>query len=465
MANSRRMLTSLDPQIELDQSQKDAIEKLSGEAGGLCWMNVGDGKTRVALTVANEVLNNDGYYIIVCVARRAAFYDWTTEVATLQLPFGVIEAEHVQQEHVFNSRVMVLVSEGKLLTPATIDLLRAIEDQIGCFIVDEGWLYKNPQSQKHLALRQFTQNHPTIVLSGSVMTAQDLVDIYGQVAISGRQKVFGTLTKFRQTYQTGIAAAGPGSWARWVPKPGAYKAIMEKIAPFTYLNISDIKRVKTTVQIIKTQMTDKQRDYLKELKETAAIEGKFELTNMGNIITKAQQISNGWLEDDKGGVEYFESGKVDRLCLLVDELLQTTYKMVIWCAFRKDIERLKDEFERRDVKSKIATLQGGEPFDVDLWGWVRCRICLATEASGSSVNHFAQVPYAIYFSQDFKWHSLQQSSGRHTRRSSEHRTAYNIFLHSDKTLDSKVYYTVRASQHSEKSFIRQMDVMQWIKEG
>jgi hypothetical protein len=98
-----------------------------------------------------------------------------------------------------------------------------------------------------------------------------------------------------------------------------------------------------------------------------------------------------------------------------------------------------------------------------LWKDKDCRICLATEASGSSVNHFAQVPYAIYFSQDTKWHSLQQSAGRHTRRSSQHTVAYNIFLHTEKFLDAQVYYTVRTSQQSERSFIRQMDVMAWLK--
>ena len=252
----------------------------------------------------------------------------------------------------------------------------------------------------------------------------------------------------------------PGS--SWYPKPGSYKAIMDAIAPFTYLHMPAAHRVETRSILIKTESLPSQRKLLTELKETAAIEGAFELKNMANIVTKAQQISDGWLKADDGNVKHFESGKVNRLEALVEELLQTEYKMVVWCAFREDINRLAHLTDL--FKVKVATLQSGEVFDSTLWQRASCRICLATEASGSSVNHFAQVPYAIYFSQDFKWHSLQQSAGRHTRRSSLHSVAYNIFLHSDKpSLDAQVYWTVRKSMHSEKSFIQALDVKQWIE--
>lgn len=445
------MLKSSDVFSLFDPAQLSAYRKLKAENGGIIWMHVGDGKTRPALMAAWEI--SWDYPIIIVICRRVAFDDWKEEIATLQLDCQVLLAEDVPPKAEWPYKAIVLMSEGKINN----DLIDALDGLIGCVIIDEGYLYKNPRSQHSLAVAKFNQKHPTILVSGSVMTARDIVDIYGQVSAVGRCKELApTLTRFRSLYQNGIQ----GNFFTWQPKPTAYKEIMERIEPFTYLHMPDIRRVQTKTQIFKVQPTPRQYALFKELKETAAVEGKFELNNMANVITKAQQISNGWLKDDEGNVEYFESTKVNRTVGLVDELLHTDYKQVIWCAFREDIARLKEGL--KVLNCNVATFMSGKPFDVEQWKRKDCRICLATEAMGSSVNHFAQVPYAIYFSQDSKFHSLQQSQGRHTRRSSEHPIAYFLYLHTDKSLDSRVYWTVQASRRSEKSFIRQMDVLQWI---
>lgn len=453
-----------------DKHQLDAYNKLVAENGGIVWMRVGDGKTRIALKAAETIAKNDNYPLIIIIARRAAFYDWKQEIATLQMNAVIYEIDDTPIEHLpcitikNDYQIFLLVSDGMIAKDKTQEyILQLINTKsLACIIVDELWLYKNPKSAKHKALTEFTSEHPTIGISGSIMTARDIVDIYGQVAAVGRGKALAkNLSAFRQFFQTGIA----GQFMSWYPKPGAYKSMMEKIAPFTYIYfpLKQIRQAKDI--IIKVQPTQQQLDLLKELKETAAIEGKFELTNMANLITKAQQISNGWLKAEGGDVENFVSTKVDRLVALVEEILQEeeTNKLVIWCAFREDINRLHRRLETTFPKIGIATLQSGREFDTKLWGRKDCRICIATEASGTSINHFAQVPFGIYFSQDFKWTSLQQSQGRHTRRSSLHDTAYFYFLHTEKSLDAQVFYTVKTAVSSEKSFIKQMDVLQWVK--
>lgn len=444
-----------------DPPQQAAYDKLIAENGGIVWMNVGEGKTRVALMAGVQIAKDSGHPIVLVICRRAAFYDWAQEIATLQLDVDI------QQVETWVGRVegttIILMSEGMLLNPVLQDEVYQLhkKDLIGVIVVDELWLYKNPKAQKHKALRQWTEQHPTIGLSGSIMTARDMVDIFGQVAAVGRMKQLAhSLTRFRETYQTGIA----GNYFSWYPKPGAYKAIMEKIEPFVYIHMPRVSERRARQNILKVLPTQQQLDLFKELKETAAIEGHFELTNMANIVTKAQQISNGYLKGEGGNVEQIHSPKVDRCIALIEEILaqNETNKVVVWCAFRLDIARLW--FDLRELYEKVATLQSGDTFDYELWNRKDCRICLATEASGTSINHFAQVPYGIYFSQDFKWTSLQQSQGRHTRRSSLHETAYFTFLHTEKSLDAQVFYTVKTAASSEKSFINQMDVLQWVKE-
>lgn len=460
MVDNRMLATTADI---FDPHQQAAHDKLIAENGGIVWMNVGDGKTRVALMAAVNIAQDSGHPVVLVVARRAAFYDWQQEIATLQLDVDVLEAELSTERQLVEATrtTIVLISEGMISNFIIQDICLKLANnhQIGVIIIDELWLYKNPKSERHKSIKTWTKLFPSIGISGSIMTARDIVDIYGQVAAIGRgESLARHLTNFREQFQTGIS----GAYFSWYPKKGAYKAIMDRIEPFVYLHMPKQTERKTRTNILKVCPTDQQLELLTELKQTAAIEGYFELNNVANIITKAQQISNGWLKGESGDITNIESSKVDRTVALVEEILEanSTNRVVIWCAFRHDINRLRDKML---LLSNVATLQSGQEFNHKLWAKSTCRICLATEASGTSVNHFAQVPYGIYFSQDFKWTSLQQSQGRHTRRSSLHDTAYFTFLHTEKSLDSQVFYTVKHATSAERSFIKQMDIKQWVE--
>jgi hypothetical protein len=442
--------------INLYPQQAEAYKKMVREGGGVVWMRVGTGKTRVGLYSAISLAHSRA---IIVVCRRAAFSDWASEVATLQLPHQVRNVEDVRFDEVFVEFTIVLVSEGMLLSAAIADTLTRLaqNDQVGAYIIDEGYLFKNPRSQKHKQLKSLCEDIPTILMSGSIMPARDLVDIYGQVELSGHGKRLAKhLSDFREQFQTGIQ----GHFFGWYPKQGAYKTIMERIEPFTYIYMPLKSDRKIQESILKVDPSAEQLAYFKELKETAAIEGKFELTNMATIALKAQQISNGWIKHEGNAIEWIDSPKLDRCVALIEEIIADGSQVVVWCAFREDITRLGEK-----LAHPVATLQSGKAFDIAGWNKGKYKICLATEASGSSVNHFAQVKYGIYFSQDTKWLSLQQSQGRHDRRSSQHNTCFFTFLHTKKSLDSQIYYTVRTSQSVEKGVIANLDVLQWLKEG
>lgn len=406
--------------------------------------------------------------MIAVVCRRAAFYDWQQEIATLQLAsdWETLAIEDVDLDTLFKRPTFILVSDGMLKNPEIIAALQSLINlkYLGALLIDEGYLYCNPASQRSIAVNKISRLIPTVVVSGSIMPARDLTQIYGQaVAANKNKRVAPTLTKFRQEYQKGIS----GNFFSYYPKPGAYRAIMEKMAPFTSLYMplkNERERVESILRVAPNQT---QKDYLLELKKTMAVEGYFETNSVLTCIQRGQQISNGWLKGKDGDVRYFQSSKVDRAVALVQEILASDEKqLVIWCAYREDIKRLRFalDAEGGGKTPQIATLQSGERFDAEGWHAKKYAICLATEASGSSINHFAQCPNAIYFSQDFKWLNLQQSQGRTDRVSSAHPVCYYTFLHTDKTPDARVFYTVRGAAASERSFIKQFDVLSWMGE-
>lgn len=445
-----------------------AYNTLIKSIGGVIFWKVGKGKTRISLLAANTLTTIRigvgasliKIQVVGIIARRAAFDDWKNEIATLQLDWDIQEIEDVDASKALQRNTFILISDGKLLSQITVGTLQRLVrfQQMKCLIVDEGWLYCNPKSQRHKSLSTVNTKIPTIVLSGSVMPSKDLVQIYGQVAAAGKGKELArNLTDFRSQFQVGIQ----GNFFSWYPKPGAYNAIMSKIAPFTHVYFPHENKGKITESIIKVTPTQQQLDYFKELKETYAVEGVVEFNSAATLIQKIQQISNGWLKGEGGRIIDFTSTKINRCKALVEEINQGGYPAVIWCAFRHDVERLTAEI--RNKSCNVATFMSGSEFDS--WGWKKGKynVCIATEASGSSVNHFAQCPYGIYFSQDWKWKNMEQSQGRHTRQSSKHPTTYFYFLHTDKSMDARVHFTVKKSASSERSFINTLDVNQWLK--
>ena len=457
----------------LSPKQREAYNQFVETKGGLAFWKVGTGKTRIGILTAIASLVGESHMIAV-ICRRAAFYDWRNEVATLQLDWWQTpEIEDFDKDTVFNIESFVLVSDGLLRNPSIIATLQSLinKNYLGAIIVDEGYLYCNPASQRSKALRQLTCQLPTVVLSGSIMPARDLTQIYGQaIAASKNALIAPTLTKFRQAFMKGIQ----GNFFSWYPKPGAYKAIMEKMAPFTNIHMPPNRERTWHEQVLKVRPYPEQTDALRQLKTTWAVDDKVELNNALTVIQQGQYISNGYLKGKEGDVTYIPSSKVDRAVALIQEILASDDKqVVVWCAYREDIKRLRHALDeegeatvaqRLRPNSRIATLQSGDLFDVQAWKAKKQCICLATEDSGSSINHFEQVPYAIYFSQNFKWLSLQQSQGRHDRASSQHRDVYFYFLHTERSPDARVHYTVKGAAGAERSFIQQFDVSKWIGE-
>jgi hypothetical protein len=449
---------------QLYDKQQEAFDLLCKENGGVGWMRVGAGKTRVGILAALFLTNQRNCPVILCVCRRSSFYDpWTTEVATLQLNVDVKQIEEFECDHSFKPKrpTLVLISEGKLINKRTINqMLYLVEHEIaGALILDEGWLYKNPKAQKHIAITNFARHLPTILLSGSIMPKRDLVDIYGQITAAGRGPTLArSLTDFRAKYQMGIS----GNFFAWYPKPGAYMEIMQKVRPYTYIYFPKDHERKIHETVKKIPLTAEQKDYIEQLKHYAEIESEkvnFQLNSMSAVIIKAQQISDGWVRSPDGTIDYVDSNKIDVCVDMVEDIIAGGERVVVWCAFREDIRRLMPYMEKI---APVATLQSGDRFNLELWNINQPVIALATEASGTSINHFAQVPYGIYFSQDWKWRSLEQSQGRHTRHNSQHETAYFTFLHCDRSLDARVYGTVRSAQSSEKSFLKKMEILDWI---
>lgn len=440
--------------------QIQACDKLFRSRGGVLWWAPGQGKTRPAIMLFEALRQAYKWpFPSVCVAiiRRAGFLDFRKELAKINYDCVVMEDNLEMPNEVeiatLQKPTVLLISSGSI-TKSVHWLL--VDPRVRFGIIDELWQFKNPVAQRSKAVQRFSLRFKTIGLSGSAMTAQDIEDVYGQLmAVQKHRYVASNLTKFREKFmhykiqETRGGKKFPLGW----PKPGAYRQIMELCKDCVDVYFPETNKRKITMQTIEIEATPEQRQAFSDLKKymELQVDGRIiEYKNTLQCANKIQQIANGWVEDENEVIHDIPSNKLDALIGKVKEVVDGKQRAMIWCAYRHDVHKVYCALN----SAGIATVQfiGGEPFDDHRWQ-TEAKVCVGTEAMGSTVNHFEQVAYTFYFSMNYKWMDLQQSMKRTDRYSSLHPEAFYYFFQVIGSLDPQVLKQVLASRDWEKRLI------------
>ncbi len=423
---------------------------------GLVFHRVGTGKTRIALETFATLQQrlkwvNPCVSLVVC--RRKAFMDWRQEIIKLGHDWNIVEddLEMIRKKQNFLNRPTILLVSHAML-PKIWEYVLSYSYWVRMMIVDEGYLLKNPRAKMSRACNKIAKEvHVSVILSGSIMTARDPTDVYGQAfAINRHKHLANSLTGFRSEYLTKFTLR---------PKPGAYENILKKLSSITdvYFPTNNTRRIKE--QVFTIPATKEQTAAFASLREWYELEDLgIELTNVLQVANKIQTISNGWVKDNDGNFISIKSNKPEHLLSVVEELREQGERVLIWCAFVHDVDMLRSYLP-------FATLQmsSQHDFDLDDWKSGKTTVAIATEASGSSINHFADTAYAIYFSMDAKWLNLQQSMGRTNRRSSQHSTCFYYYLQVEGSLDSRIYHLAKTSQRTEDKLVLLGELKHWLQ--
>lgn len=440
----------------LSPQQQRAVDKIVKARGGLVWWKVGEGKTRIGLFAFAGLQkaydwNLPSICLVVC--RRRAFYDWRTEIE-LCFPDHSVYEDFIPALPLEHCPVFLLVSHAEVAKR----FASLQENKLIRFVIlDESWMFTNHKSTRSKAIYKLTAGRKAIALSGTIMKARDTLEIYCQaMAVQKHRLLAPSPSAFRSTFQ--ICQTDRG-FPQFYPKKGSYQKIMSELDEVADIHFPANRDRRVHEQFHSVPSTPQQRDYFHELKEFYSIDALgLEYDNALAISIKTQQIANGWIKTDSGEIITIASNKAEKLRDELHDIIASGERAVVWCAFRYDVEMLTKYLD-------FATVQmlGGVDFDLDAWNNGNAKVCLATEASGISVNHFAQTPYALYYSANFKWLDMQQSRGRTDRKSSSHSDCYYKYFQVVGSLDSHVYRTALESGDRERALIFQSGIKNWLK--
>lgn len=424
----------------LDSQQQRALRRMSSEECPnvfILWWKMGTGKTRLALAAFEQ----SGFKDLICVVRRISFDDWIEEMEKCGLDYLVYANDYkgssVRRLSKSKRRVL-LVSGGDLKSVPQ----HFPKGQM--LVVDELYLYGNPKSKRSKLLQKISLFCSVrLGLSGTIMPAKDVMTIFGQFfALQAHRILASGTTEFSTRYQTKAKTKFGYSF---LYKDGSYEKITKIVAPYVDVYMPESRPTRT--QILAVTKTKQQAEAIAQLKEVYEWNNK-QYEYALQILNVVNGISNGWWIDISEGLKFLASDKITKLLALVDDLVSSGERIVIWCAYHNDIARIQSE-----IKHTCCLFTGTDYFDREGWERNDYQVVLATEAFGASVNHFRNVKYAIYYSINYKLLDLQQSMARHERKDSSHSGAHYYFFQTKGTNDARIYNLVTNSELLEKKII------------
>lgn len=429
--------------------QKKALTKIH-RLKGVCglFMEMGTGKTKVAIDWAGISYYNFGLRRVLVVCPVSVMGVWHRQVI-----------QHSPVKH----RVSVLrgstadrIARIRLLSRKKIGLEDGIEwiiinyeatwresdkDSIqqaliewkpDLVIADESHRIKSASSRQSKALAKIgSSSSMRLALTGTPITKSPL-DLFGQFRFLN-SSVFGTnWSRFKNFY---------GVWGGFGKfQLRGYKnlpILIEKVRANSYR----IKKeqcldlpAKVSLEVPVTLSTEAAKIYRDMAKEMIA-----EIKTANNDyqaiapivlvkLLRLSQITSGFVKDVEGETRIFDTAKLKAAVDLVDDMIEQSEKVVIFCRFRADISRLARVLQKRGIAHEI--LSGSVPserrdsivqrFQND----PAVQVFIAQIHSGSLGIELTAASHVIFYSWDYRWESYVQAQDRIHRNGQTKKCTY-----------------------------------------
>jgi hypothetical protein len=416
------------------------------------FMAPGTGKTLVAIRSEHD------QELVLLICRRDDFMTWQDElVAEGMSPPTIVTGRNVAQvAYELDECTLVahdptgwfMISHDSLRNKAVFEFVLSGRWQV--VIVDEGHAFKRLEAERTKRLIKATRHIPRrLELTGTPITNQ-IEDIFSQALFIDDGKTFGRdYWKFMLKYYI-KASMIPG---KWFIKRGSKERIAAKIPEFAFsVHEDDVLRLPPKRFVKKAvPLTGRTAEEYNRLLTTWEYE-----IEKGHPITvdyitvqliKLQQIAAGFIYDEEHRPVWLGDDKVDLCESTLMDMLAHKPKVVIWCNFLAEVDRLFQSARDRkwgkavrfDSKDREERNAARKQFAQD----PKTRLFISQVDRGVGMNELVVADTSIYHSNSHRVVSRQQSMRRTRRIGSQHHESILYIDHlAESTVDVAVYRAV-----------------------
>lgn len=208
-------------------------------------------------------------------------------------------------------------------------------------IFDESDLFKNSQTIRFKNVKKWIDKIPNVFILTATPMPNTLEDLWSQIyLIDNAPYLLGkNITAFRRAYGEEVRSGGR---FEYFYLPAAVKTVMDKIAPICEVNLVKPKDIypQPKIRIIKIEPDPETAKILAKLEKDYVVEIDKEIitaSNYNKVLTKLQQIGNGFIYKDDGTPVYVNDIKFRYVQKQVKETLDP---ILVTYSFIPDKERL-----------------------------------------------------------------------------------------------------------------------------
>lgn len=430
--------------------QKYCIDLVKKNEKRILFLDMGLGKTVIALTVIQELIDEQKIKNALIVApKRVCESVWRQEAEkwdhTKNLRFSFIAG--TPKERAEAARVdadIYLISRDNLAK-----LAHDMESEDGrtfdFLVIDELSNFKNPSSVRFRTLKKWRPKFKRFLGLTGTPAPQSVHDLWSQVWLADAGRALGkTLTNFREKYFTKRSIGFTGVVV-YEPKKIALDEINERIKSVCismrakdYISLPPViyKKIEIEHDAIGAKLYKKMaRDYVLPFQKEVVT-----ANNAAVLAGKLQQLNSGLVYSDDGKiVDTGSTAKRDAFLETAEALLASNFRTLIFYMFRSELAVILDALKK--IGAKAQALQSDE--EVRSWNERRLDFLVAHPAScGYGLNLQYGGNSILWYTLPWSLEQFLQAKARLIRQGQKEKVLMSCII-VKKTIDDTILSVLR----------------------
>ena len=446
--------------------QTTALEKSWNKKVFAYFMEMGTGKTKVAIDNIAMLYDNGKINGVLIIAPKGVYKNWYSQEIPIHLvdhihPKTVLWQAMINQKQqklldtlfeTGNDLHILIMNVESFSTKKGVDFAaRFLNSHNTYMAIDESTTIKNPGAKRTksiVALGQYAKYRR--ILTGSPVTKSPL-DLYKQCEFLDEYLLdHSSYYTFRTRYAVMRKAHFNGRSVEIVVGYKNLGELSDKIKPFSYRVLKDdcLDLPKKTFMKRIITLTAEQEKVYKQMKEMALAQLNGKLLTTANALTqlmRLHQITCGHFKANDGSIQIVKNNRLSELMDLLDEV---EGKAVIWAHYQYDVQTIIEAIKKEYGDDSVVDYYGKTPNDErqdnikKFQEDPRYRFLVGTPSTGGYGITLTAASTMIYYSNGYDLEKRQQSEARIDRIGQEKPMTYVDIICED-TVDERIVKALR----------------------
>ena len=437
--------------------QKYVIDYIESHPLSAVLLDMGLGKTSIALTAINDLLFDyfDAHKVLVVAPLRVARDTWPAEISKWDHLSDLIVSVAVGSTA---ERIKALKTAADIYVVNRENLCWLIDESglpfdFDTVIIDELSSFKNHQAKRFKALMKVRPKVKRVIGMTGTPSSNGLMDLWAEFKLLDMGVRLGRfITAFRSNYFMPDKRNGQIVYS-YKPLPGAESCIYKKISDITismkstdYLKMPELISSEHTVML-----SEKEAKRYDELARDLVLElpgGEVTAANAAALSNKLCQMANGAIYNDSGGTEVIHNQKLDALEDIIESAAGKPILVAYW--YKHDYERIVEKLH--NIKVSFSKLDTAE--SIRKWNNKEIPVGLIHPASaGHGLNLQSGGSGIVWFGLTWSLELYQQTIARLWRQGQTSETVVVQHIVTKGTIDERVLRALSFKDKSQSALI------------